>query len=73
MSKGSKSELLLANAKRAIDAIVSDSELDDDAKEEILEELQEHAEDAMRILSDEDEEDEEDEEEDDEEEEDEVE
>lgn len=45
-----KSDLLKANAKRAIDAIVSDPELDDDSKEELLEELHDHIEDQTKLL-----------------------
>ena len=53
-----QSETLLANAKKAIDAIVTDTSLDDDTKEEMLDELQTHLEDQGRLLSDEDDEEE---------------
>jgi hypothetical protein len=57
-----KSDLLKANATSAIDAITSDPELDDDAKEEILEELHAHIEDQTNILSGDDDDDDEDDE-----------
>jgi hypothetical protein len=60
-----KSDLLKANATSAIDAIMNDPELDDDAKEEILEELHAHIEDQTKLLSgdDDDDDDEDDEDE----------
>lgn len=61
-----KSDLLKANATMAIDAIVNDKELDDDTKEEVLEELQEHIEEQTRLLSDADEDEDEDEDDEDE-------
>jgi hypothetical protein len=57
MSTGSKSDVLRASAKQAIDAIVNDGVLDDDTKEEVLEELQTYLEDQQRIFSDVDDED----------------
>lgn len=63
MSTTEKSATLAENAKQAIDAIVNDPEIDDDKKEEILEELLDHLEDGQRILSDEDHEDEDEEDE----------
>ena len=50
MPTTSKPETLLAAAKKAVDDVVTDIVLDDDKKEEILEELQEHIEDNLRML-----------------------
>jgi hypothetical protein len=58
MATTSKPELL-ENVKKAIDVVVSDPELDDDTKEEILEEVADHLEDSLRMLSGDDDEDEE--------------
>lgn len=66
MSTGTKSDTLRENAKKAIDAILNDPELDDDTKEELFETISEHLEDSQRILSDDDDEDEDDGDEDDE-------
>ena len=55
MSTASKSALLKGNAVRAIDAIVNDTELDDDTKDEIFDELATHIEDSQRILGGDDE------------------
>jgi hypothetical protein len=58
MSEISRSESLKDNAKRAIDAIMEATDLDDDTKDEIFDELQDHIEEQQSILSEMDDEDE---------------
>jgi hypothetical protein len=58
MSATTKSELLRANAVKAIDAIIDDPELDDDTKEWLFEEIEEYLQDKQRILGEGDDDDE---------------
>jgi hypothetical protein len=57
-----KSDLLKADVMKAIDAIANDPELDDDTKEELFDEIQEHLNDQSRIISDDGDDDEDDDE-----------